>query len=399
MESLHPKLVLREANELEAQGNHKQASRKYASLIPVLLRRGKSSEALALCEKVLSLSPDSTRLLLTKVLCLIDLKRENEAFEEIDQFALAGLRQNRVTQYLELANEKLNSHGSILQRFLEKILEVDRTRADVFISLGNVLRKQGKVQRAMEMGFAALKTGLQEEESLQLIKILLDDRGQIEDYQYFEKMINKTWSVEKVRKVLLRESTTEKEESSSSKGNSSQLKSVDEDNAPTLKELIQKLEEELGDRPQGVETLTSLISEFKNKALKVMSDDVKAILDMSVAFKEMGLLSESREFLSKITVESEFFTTAQALLGELEFESEAFFKALDIFQSLLRKENLDEATLKSALYYVTRIYCELGDFKKAEGFAEKLTKMDSHYRNLASLRSGISRNLEKNTRR
>lgn len=406
MGSLHPKLVLREAKELEAQGNHKEASRKYASLIPVLLRREKTSEALALCEKVLSLSPESTRILLTKALCLVDLKRNNEALEEVDRFALAALRQNRLTQYLEMANEKLLSHSVMLQRFLEKILEVERTRADVFISLGNVLRRQGKIQRAMEMGFAALKTGLQEDECLQLIKSLLDERGQIDDYQYFEKLINKTWSLEKVRQVLLKESSLEKEEGGSSVSDeqyssviSAPLKFVDEDNASTLKELIQKLEEQLGDRPQGIDTLSSLISEFKEKALKVVFDDAKAVLDMSVAFKEMGLLTEAREFLSEISVESELFATAQALLGELEFESESFFKALDIFQNLLRKESLEESIQKMALYYLTRIYCELGDFKKAEDFAERLAKMDSQYRNLASLRSGISRNLERNTRR
>jgi tetratricopeptide (TPR) repeat protein len=406
MGSLHPKLVLREAKELEAQGNHKEASRKYASLIPVLLRREKTSEALALCEKVLSLSPESTRILLTKALCLVDLKRNNEALEEVDRFALAALRQNRLTQYLKMANEKLLSHSVMLQRFLEKILEVERTRADVFISLGNVLRRQGKIQRAMEMGFAALKTGLQEDECLQLIKSLLDERGQIDDYQYFEKLINKTWSLEKVRQVLLKESSLEKEEGGSSVSDeqyssviSAPLKFVDEDNASTLKELIQKLEEQLGDRPQGIDTLSSLISEFKEKALKVVFDDAKAVLDMSVAFKEMGLLTEAREFLSEISVESELFATAQALLGELEFESESFFKALDIFQNLLRKESLEESIQKMALYYLTRIYCELGDFKKAEDFAERLAKMDSQYRNLASLRSGISRNLERNTRR
>jgi len=404
MGSVHPKLVLREAKESEAQGNFKDASRKYASLIPVLLRRDKMSEALALCEKVLSLSPESTRILLTKVLCLLGLKRENEAVEEVENFAIAALRQNRLTQYLEMANEKLAAHSFVLQKFLEKILEVERTRADVFISLGNVLLSQAKTDRALEMAFAAMKTGLQEEDCLKLIKSILDERGRIEDYQFLEKLINKTWSIDKVKQMLLKNSDPQKGDDSHKKSESSEqsspsLRAVDEDNASTLKDLIQKLEEQLGERPQGIETLTSLISEFKEKALTVVREDAKAILDMSIAFKEMGLIAETREFLSRITSESELFPTAQALLGELEFDSESFFGALDIFQNLLRKEDLDESTKKSALYYVTRIYCELGDFKKAEGFAEKLAKIDSQYRNLGSLRSGIGRNLEKNTRR
>jgi tetratricopeptide (TPR) repeat protein len=362
------------------------------------------SEALALCEKVLSLSPESTRILLTKVLCLLGLKRENEAVEEVENFAIAALRQNRLTQYLEMANEKLAPHSFVLQKFLEKILEVERTRADVFISLGNVLLSQAKTDRALEMAFAAMKTGLQEEDCLKLIKSILDERGRIEDYQFLEKLINKTWSIDKVKQMLLKNSDPQKGDDSHKKSESSEqsspsLRAVDEDNASTLKDLIQKLEEQLGERPQGIETLTSLISEFKEKALTVVREDAKAILDMSIAFKEMGLIAETREFLSRITSESELFPTAQALLGELEFDSESFFGALDIFQNLLRKEDLDESTKKSALYYVTRIYCELGDFKKAEVFAEKLAKIDSQYRNLGSLRSGIGRNLEKNTRR
>ncbi len=401
MGSVHPKLVLREAKELEAQGKNKEASRKYASLISVLSHRGKHLEAIELCEKALALSPVSTRLHLIKTLSLLELKRHNEAITEIDKFALAALRQERVTQYLELAKEKLGAHLKIQQHFIEKILEVERTRGDLFFALGRVFARQGKNEQALEMVFAGLKTGNEQSEGHNLLKSIINERGRKEDFQYFEKLINKLWPLEKVRKFIMDSSIAAKPSSSKivnqflEDGSDLHLKSLDEENAPTLQNLIQELEEALGDRPKGIETISGLVTEFKEKALEVINGDCTALLDLAIAFKEMGLINEARETLLRIGIENEKYLTAQVLLGEIEFESGALVGALDVFQRILRGESVDEFAIKEALYYSAHIYYQLGDLKKAHEYAEKLAELDSRYRNLIDLRHGINQKWKK----
>jgi tetratricopeptide (TPR) repeat protein len=333
---LRPKVVLEEARELEAKGNNKEASRKYASLIPPLIKREKISEALILIDKAIVLSPESTRLLLTRALCLIKLNRNPEAENEIEKFALAALRQNRLSQYMELIEDKAREQVNLQKKFYEKILSIERTRPEVVAALAKVFKRMGKSSNAVE--------------------ILAED-----------SIHSKSRSV---------------------------FSPLNEENVHTLKSLIQELEEQLGERPPGIETLSGLVTEFKEKVLQVVRGDSKSVLDLAIAFKEMGLAAEAKEMISSIEPIHSRYLAAQCLLGEIEFEHEAYFSSLDIFQKILRSESNDEECKKDALYHVVRIYIHFQDFIKAAEFADKLSEMDSSYRNLSHLRNEISAKLE-----
>lgn len=391
MASIRPKVVLQEAKTLEQKGAIKEAARKYASLIGPLVKRGKASEALIIIDKILVLSPASTRLYLTRALCLKEVKRDREAIEEIEKFATAALRQNRVTQYWELINEKAAKYPRLHQTFLEKILSVERTRADLFFHLSEALSRLGDTIRAFQMVFSGLTIAPNDELGMKFLKKLISEKGQKSHYLLFEKFIKGEVSIEKIKKQILdderiSQASSKKSEVDSLNSENSLLKSLDEENISTLKNLIQELEEELGDRPDGIETISGLITEFKQKALSVLKDDPNTLFDLAVAFREMGLLNESKEVISKIDNSHMKFDDAQSLLGGIEFESGSFVASLEIFQLLLRKESLDLECKKDALYHVVRIYIQLQDFKKASDFADKLTKIDSNYRNLTRLR-------------
>ncbi|MBM4304790.1 MAG: hypothetical protein FJ112_10755, partial [Deltaproteobacteria bacterium] len=173
---LRPKVVLEEARELESQGKNKEASRKYASLISALIKREKDAEALILIDKALSLSPDSTRLLLTRALALLKVKRIPEAEIEIDKFALAALRQGRVTQYIDLIEVKAQEKPNLRKKFYEKILSIERTRPDIFLGLAQVLRQMGKITQAYEIIFSALKIDRRGEQALKLLKEMIAEQ-------------------------------------------------------------------------------------------------------------------------------------------------------------------------------------------------------------------------------
>lgn len=126
----------------------------------------------------------------------------------------------------------------------------------------------------------------------------------------------------------------------------------------------------------------------------MVKGDSKSVLDLAIAFKEMGLAVQAKEAISGIESSNNKYLAAQCLLGEIEFEQESYFSSLDIFQKVLRSESNDDECKKDALYHVVRIYIELQDFKKAAEFADKLSEMDSAYRNLPSLRNEISTRLE-----
>jgi len=397
---LSPKVVLEEARELESQGKNKEASRKYASLISALIKREKDAEALILIDKALSLSPDSTRLLLTRALTLLKVKRIPEAEIEIDKFALAAIRQGRVTQYIDLIEVKAQEKPNLRKKFYEKILSIERTRPDIFLGLAQVLRQMGKVTQAYEIIFAALKIDRRGEQALKLLKEMIAEQGSESAQVAYDNLIIEKWSLEKVRAELIGNSeihspnSLEISEHSIGTNNRSVLSPLNEESVGSLKSLIQELEEQLGERPPGIETLSGLVTEFKEKALQLVKGDSKSVLDLAIAFKEMGLAVQAKEAISGIESSNNKYLAAQCLLGEIEFEQESYFSSLDIFQKVLRSESNDDECKKDALYHVVRIYIELQDFKKAAEFADKLSEMDSAYRNLPSLRNEISTRLE-----
>lgn len=401
MGAVRPKVVLQEAKKLEELGELKEASRKYASLIQPLVKRGKSSEALIIIDKVLELSPSSTRLYLNKALCLLELNREREALDETEKFATAALRQKRLSQYIELIEDKAKAHPRILQKFFEKILSVERTRADVFIYLARVLYSQGQIVRAFEMVFSGLRVDPNCELGVESLKAWIAERGKKGDFQYVESWVNGDCSLDEVKermRVWVKDlSANPVDNTIGEKPVTSQtnLKSLGEEDVPALKNLIQDLEEELGNSPNGIESIASVISEFKQKALSLLKEESTTLFDLAVAFREMGLLSEAKETLLQIGKFDEKYHDAQSLLGVIEYETGAVMASLDIFQILLRSEPLEEDCRKNALYHIVRIYIELQDFKKASQFADKLSKIDSNYRNLPRLRSEIWSHLEK----
>ena len=147
--------------------------------------------------------------------------------------------------------------------------------------------------------------------------------------------------------------------------------------------------------PIGIEPLSGLVAEFKLKATHVINGDSQACLDIAIAFKEMGLLNEAKEFLNKVTSEQEKYVAAQILKGEIEFDSGSFLSALDIFLQILRVDKMEENEMKEALYYAVRIYFQLQNFEKANQFAKKLGAIDSNYRNFKKIAVVLNQKLEK----
>ncbi|MFM8313899.1 MAG: hypothetical protein ACKOA8_06405 [Deltaproteobacteria bacterium] len=398
---VRPRAVLQEANELEVRGQTKEASRKYASLISVLMRRGKPAEALMLIEKVLTLSPDSTRLYLKKALCSLEMKRENDAFVAIENLAIAAIRQNRISDYMDLVSEKAKAFPKIQQAFAEKLLSVERARADIFVFLAEALYRLGKVERCYEIVFSALKVDSQNDSALKFLKRLMTEQGQSTDLKGLQKLVSGDWSVDKVKQYVMAEvhrRGDKKKGLDSEFGSHSILKSLDEENASTLKNLIDSLEAELGESPSGIESVSGLVSEFKEKALKVLQQDSKTLIDLAIAFKEMGIEAEAKDIISKIGSHESQYHDAQCLLGRIEFESGAYFASLDIFQHLLRQHKLNDECQKDALYHLARIYMHINDINKAHHFADKLSKMDSNYRSLSRLRLDINALREKSSK-
>jgi len=393
MGSVHPKLVLQEAQDLESRGDLKSASIKYASLIQVFVRRGKYAEAIELCDKAFALSPDSTRLQLTRAVILSQLKRESEAIAEVEKFAQSALRQNRVVRYLELSQEQLNSKPRLLKRFLEKILEVERTKAELFFAFAEVLQRLGEVDRAIEIVLAGLRIGNNLDVGHELLRTLLDERGRPKDLMAFDKLVDGSWSLERVYQILLVENKSSMEPKSET--NSPFMRAVPEElsgkDEESIKDLIQELEEKLGERPHGIETLSGLVKEFKEKAQSVLEGDDLGQIDLSLAFREMGLNQEAKDFLFRIREDSEHYVQAQMLLGTIELDSGSLVSALDIFQNILRRGGLEKNILLESLYSTARIYLELGEVMKAEAHINKLTQLDSHYRESARLKQMIKK--------
>lgn len=409
MSAVHPKKLLEKASSLEAKGALKEASHQYASLIPILRNRGKVVEALTLCDKAMELSPSSTRLHLTKALCLMDIKRTNEALVEMESFAKAALRQNRVSQYLELAEQRLSSQWELYCHFLKTLLEVERTRADIFLALGHGFLRQGEIKSSFEMVFAALHTSSEIDKGMSLLKEIILQKGREEDLLYFDHFVAKRWTLERIEKHILVENISLKpdlklealkedsfeDKSTGHRNGSVLLKSLNEETSSVLKQLIRELETELGEMPIGIEPLSGLVAEFKLKATHVINGDSQACLDIAIAFKEMGLLNEAKEFLNKVTSEQEKYVAAQILKGEIEFDSGSFLSALDIFLQILRVDKMEENEMKEALYYAVRIYFQLQNFEKANQFAKKLGAIDSNYRNLKKIGAALKQKLEK----
>ncbi|MBM4304535.1 MAG: hypothetical protein FJ112_09450 [Deltaproteobacteria bacterium] len=331
---------------------------------------------------------------------LLKVKRIPEAEIEIDKFALAAIRQGRVTQYIDLIEVKAQEKPNLRKKFYEKILSIERTRPDIFLGLAQVLRQMGKITQAYEIIFAALKIDRRGEQALKLLKEMIAEQGSESAQVAYDNLIIEKWSLEKVRAELIGNSeihssnSLEISEHSIGTNNRSVLSPLSEESIGSLKSLIQELEEQLGERPPGIETLSGLVTEFKEKALQLVKGDSKSVLDLAIAFKEMGLAVQAKEAISGIESSNNKYLAAQCLLGEIEFEQESYFSSLDIFQKVLRSESNDDECKKDALYHVVRIYIELQDFKKAAEFADKLSEMDSAYRNLPSLRNEISTRLE-----
>ncbi|NBX67767.1 MAG: tetratricopeptide repeat protein [Proteobacteria bacterium] len=397
MAGVHPKEVLREARDLESRGESKKASLKYASLIPILMRRSKFKEAVELCEKVLKLSPSSTRLHITHALCLNQLGQTKEAFSAIEKFALGGLQQNRLSAYLDIAKEKLVTKLVLYKCFLETVLKVERTEASIFFLLSGVLSELGENERALEITFAGLKVSEKSEEGRNLLKSFILKRANPGETEAFEKWINGELSLEQLqRKVLFLIADPANEQAKA--GNSDEvssywtmsiLKSFDENSGDNLKKLIQDLEEELGQTPKGIEPIHTLVDEFRQKARTLVKDDSLALIDLAVAFREMGLLIEAKEFLLLVSSEDPKYLVAQSMLGEIELESGATMGALDIFQMILRNPQVPEEIAKESLYSIAKIYIQLGDLGRAEESAQKLSNLDRHYRGINKVMQAI----------
>lgn len=397
MAGVQPKQILQQARELESKGETKEASLKYASLIPVLIHRKKYKEAIELTDKTLKLSPTSTRLHLTKALCLMGLKQMQEACVELEKFAFAGIRQGRLSLYFDLAKERLVGQPQLMKSYLESVLKIERMREDIFFQLSLTLSELGQNERSLEILLSGIKINEKSQEGRGILKELIEKRGNFEELEACQRWLNGEITLEQFRKKIISWApalenpndepirTFEAERV----GTLSVLKTLDEDSVINLKKLIQDLEEELGERPKGIETIEAIVREFKDKALSCISDDPGSIIDLAVAFREMGLTRESKELLTKIPLEDEKYLLAQALLGELEIESGSMVGALDIYQGILRSSSLTQEIAKESLYNMARIYVQLGDFERAQESADKLVELDRHYRGINKLKQAI----------
>lgn len=117
MGAFRPKEVLRQARELEARGDAKEAAVQYASLSSYLRRRGKYQEAFSTIQKAATLSPAIPRLQLQLALCA-QLHGDLAVAEDAAARAATLARESGKMDKMRAAAEKaLEEYPKLLERF------------------------------------------------------------------------------------------------------------------------------------------------------------------------------------------------------------------------------------------------------------------------------------------
>lgn len=385
MSNFRPKAIFHEAKTFEANGQLVKAADCYARLASYFIRKKKFQEASKLLKHVLKLSPNSVRIHLLLAICDYELGDSQEAHRELREFIKCASNKSRLESYRTYGLEQLQPYPKLRQFYFEIALETDRTGALNFLGLAEALIEQNLLAEAQQTIVNALRTKDRQQESVQLLKRVLESRRATEQLGHLASFCRNQLGLDDFLLLL-------SEKRNKTSPNREIFQSTEQ---KSLQDLIQELEAEIGmEIAAKADTVAPLLREFKEKSKKVLGNDAKALMDMALAYFEMGLMEAAQEELSQIRPTDPLYLEAQCLVGAILVSQGSDLAALEIFQSCLRDERSDAEIEKEAFYQLAQIYYRLSDFDQAIRVASELEKVDPSYRDIKTIKTQIVQRIE-----
>jgi tetratricopeptide (TPR) repeat protein len=375
------KEIVEEARALEGQGRARAASARYASAALVLIKKSDYPEARRMVRRAIVLSPESPRLYLRLAHCYAGMANVGRAKESVLKFTRLTLKQKKIEAYRPYLEVELRHYPALRQVFYEEVLTIDRTSGEIFIALGNALREQGQLPEAQSALVDALRTKSEGAQGIEALEKIFIEREWQEGLVHLQRFTEGALSREDLI-VLLSDSENLMLVPEIRTGHVD-IKEKD------LKTMITELEVEIGLVETGYDKVAPLVKEFRERSAPVIAGDSKAILDLALAFFEMGLPRDCEDELRKISSGDPLFLQAQILIGEVRLLEGSELGALEIYQACLRAEEASEAIKTEAHYRLVQIYFRLGDLAQAVVHLKELEKKAPNYRDLRTLKSQI----------
>jgi tetratricopeptide (TPR) repeat protein len=380
MSNLPPKELLKQARKFEKAGKTKDAATAYLRVAQYCMKRTRWREAHTLLLKAGELAPHSSRTKYPLAVCEWRLGNEPQGERLAQMAARESVEKGRLAKNSERAEEEWNEVPQLRIAFFEIVLQLERTSAAPYIAIAFAWLQMNDGQKAKQCFLYALKAKGDKEQivkGLRKVAEMDDDREALTFIGRFEE---KKISEEEFGILMAGGGHTKMQD----------MQEAEEKPEPSVKplgELIRQLEKDIGlDLTGGHDSIGPLLDEFRRRSQPILQRSSKARIDMACAFREMGLVEDACDELSRIPPTDRLYNEAQCLLGQMLVDEGSLMLALEAFQKCLRDEQVTEEISREAKYALLQVYLRLDDLQRAEIYLKELEKDAPDYRQLRNLR-------------
>lgn len=379
MGNFNPKAALKQAQEARKSGDYESAAKHYGELALYLNSKRKHAEAVSLFERAEKLSKNP-RIKMVKVI----LEHENGALDKakntmselIEQIIVA----NKMDEFSSYVEKDLKNYPKYKRQYYVKMIKLDRTSPLPFQGLARAEVELNQPDEAIRIILKGLKTEPHDSVLIHLLSTAIKQSDNPATIAYLKRFEEGKISLDDLR--LLISPKEKKEQPQVERSVSEEPKNLDT--------MIRELELVLGERvDEDPDTVIPLVTEFRNKADKVLGDDSQGRMDLALAFLEMGLYREGKEELKKIKESDEQFPKSRCLYADILMREGLVMECMEVLQSLLRLEDIQEEIRLDALYKLMKVYCELRDFSEALDKVEEIESVRSDFRDVRDVKKII----------
>ncbi len=378
MGNFNPKAALKLAQDARKNGDNELAAKHYGELALYLNSKKKFTEAQSLYERAEKLSKNP-RVKMVKVV----LEHENGAYDKakltMSEVIESVIALNKLDAFSSYIEKDLKNYPKYKRQYYIKMLKLDRTSPLPFQGLARAEVEMNQPDEAIKIILKGLKTDPQDSVLIGLLSQAIKQSDNPATLAYLKRFEEGKINLEDLRLLI---SPKEKKEVIPLDTSTPESKELDT--------MIRELELVLGKRnDEDPDTVQPLVNEFRQKADKILGEDSQGRMDLALAFLEMGLYRESKEELKRIDSNHEDYPKSRCLLAETLMREGLVMECMEVLQSLLRTNELQDELKLDGLYKLMKVYCELGDYVEALEKAEEIESLQEGFRDVRELRQKL----------
>ena len=378
MGNFNPKAALKLAQDARKNGDNEWAAKHYGELALYLNSKKKFTEAQSLYERAEKLSKNP-RVKMVKVV----LEHENGAYDKakltMSEVIESVIALNKLDAFSSYIEKDLKNYPKYKRQYYIKMLKLDRTSPLPFQGLARAEVEMNQPDEAIKIILKGLKTDPQDSVLIGLLSQAIKQSDNPATLAYLKRFEEGKINLEDLRLLI---SPKEKKEVIPLDTSTPESKELDT--------MIRELELVLGKRnDEDPDAVQPLVNEFRQKADKILGEDSQGRMDLALAFLEMGLYRESKEELKRIDSNHEDYPKSRCLLAETLMREGLVMECMEVLQSLLRTNELQDELKLDGLYKLMKVYCELGDYVEALEKAEEIESLQEGFRDVRELRQKL----------